>query len=109
MRLATMLYRCWRIALLVIVLCPHIRRPGTMAVSNATRPEHAAAADAYYDATEARKYTSSSRIIDIQAEMAQRCLELLSLPPKRSFHLLDIGCGSGLSGGEHQEPQRPAA
>jgi 18S rRNA (guanine1575-N7)-methyltransferase len=71
-----------------------------MAVSNATRPEHAAAADAYYDATEARKYTSSSRIIDIQAQMAQRCLELLALPPKRKFHILDIGCGSGLSGGE---------
>jgi len=41
----------------------------------------------------------------IQAEMTERCLELLALPPSAddpdraepSF-LLDIGCGSGLSG-----------
>jgi 18S rRNA (guanine1575-N7)-methyltransferase len=40
---------------------------------------------------------SSSRIASIQAEMAYRALELLNLPPGPAF-LLDIGCGSGLSG-----------
>lgn len=30
--------------------------------------------------------------------MTHRALELLALPPGRSAFLLDIGCGSGLSG-----------
>ncbi|KAJ1979056.1 18S rRNA (guanine1575-N7)-methyltransferase, partial [Dimargaris verticillata] len=40
----------------------------------------------------------SSRIATIQAEMAIRALELLNLPPEQSCLLLDVGCGSGLSG-----------
>lgn len=40
----------------------------------------------------------SSRIIDIQAQMTERCLELLLLPEDTPCLLLDIGCGSGLSG-----------
>lgn len=39
----------------------------------------------------------SSRIASVQAEMAYRALELLNLPPGPAY-LLDIGCGSGLSG-----------
>lgn len=65
----------------------------------ASRPERVAPPEIFYDDTEARKYTSSSRIIDIQASLSERALELLALPedgvPKL---LLDIGCGSGLSG-----------
>lgn len=34
----------------------------------------------------------------IQADMTYRALELLNLPPNESKFLLDIGCGSGLSG-----------
>lgn len=34
----------------------------------------------------------------IQAEMTDRALELLQLPPGESQFILDIGCGSGLSG-----------
>lgn len=34
----------------------------------------------------------------IQAQMTHRALELLALPPDESAFLLDIGCGSGLSG-----------
>lgn len=30
--------------------------------------------------------------------MADRCVELLVLPENASCYLLDIGCGSGLSG-----------
>ncbi|XP_073284114.1 18S rRNA (guanine-N(7))-methyltransferase RID2-like isoform X1 [Primulina huaijiensis] len=64
-----------------------------------SRPELQAPPEIFYNDEEARKYTSSSRIIDIQAKLSERALELLALPdddmPKL---LLDIGCGSGLSG-----------
>jgi len=40
----------------------------------------------------------SSRVQMIQAQMTHRALELLALPPDESAFLLDIGCGSGLSG-----------
>jgi len=39
----------------------------------------------------------SSRVIQIQGEMTERALELLNLPDRPCL-LLDIGCGSGLSG-----------
>merc|ERR1712048_444374 len=42
-------------------------------------------------------YGSSSRMIEIQTGMAERCLELLLLPDHPCL-LLDIGCGSGISG-----------
>lgn len=45
----------------------------------------------------------SSRIINIQAEMTERCLELLLLPEDTPCLLLDIGCGSGLSGSVLEE------
>lgn len=40
----------------------------------------------------------STRVQNIQAQMTDRALELLQLPPGESCYLLDIGCGSGLSG-----------
>ena len=40
----------------------------------------------------------SSRIQSVQSQMTDRALELLALPPDESAFLLDIGCGSGLSG-----------
>lgn len=61
-----------------------------------SRPEDTLAADVHYNDTEARKYTTSSRIQSIQASMTRRALELLSLE-EPSF-ILDVGCGSGLSG-----------
>ncbi|CAO2822960.1 unnamed protein product [Amaranthus hypochondriacus] len=65
----------------------------------ASRPELLAPPEIFYDHTEARKYTSSSRIIDIQAKLSERALELLALPDDGVPRLLlDIGCGSGLSG-----------
>ncbi|MBW0493601.1 hypothetical protein O181_033316 [Austropuccinia psidii MF-1] len=70
-----------------------------------SRPEHQAPPEIFYNDTEARKYTTSSRIQSIQAEMTERCVELLCLPNQSpdqqgdfSGLLLDIGCGSGLSG-----------
>jgi len=63
------------------------------------RPEHTAPPDVFYDDTEARKYTTNSRIMQIQTQLTERALELLALPedgqPKL---LLDLGCGSGISG-----------
>ena len=40
----------------------------------------------------------STRIQQIQADMTHRAIELLALPEGEPKFLLDIGCGSGLSG-----------
>lgn len=61
-----------------------------------SRPEDILPPDLFYNDTESRKYTTSSRIKNIQADMTNRALELLDL--QESSFILDIGCGSGLSG-----------
>ncbi|XP_043692417.1 18S rRNA (guanine-N(7))-methyltransferase RID2 [Telopea speciosissima] len=64
-----------------------------------SRPELQAPPEIFYNDAEARKYTSSSRIMEIQAKLSERALELLALPNDGVPRLLlDIGCGSGLSG-----------
>ncbi|WFD30195.1 18S rRNA (guanine(1575)-N(7))-methyltransferase [Malassezia sp. CBS 17886] len=64
-----------------------------------SRPEHQAPPEIYYGDTEARKYTANTRNQEIQAEMTLRAIELLALPEHRKPGLvLDVGCGSGLSG-----------
>uniref|UniRef100_A0A8C0B2E7 18S rRNA (guanine-N(7))-methyltransferase n=1 Tax=Buteo japonicus TaxID=224669 RepID=A0A8C0B2E7_9AVES len=40
----------------------------------------------------------SSRVVEIQSQMSERAVELLGLPEDRPCLLLDVGCGSGLSG-----------
>ncbi|XP_026476007.1 probable 18S rRNA (guanine-N(7))-methyltransferase, partial [Ctenocephalides felis] len=62
------------------------------------RPEHLAPPEVYYNEEEAKKYTQNSRIIEIQTQMSERAIELLTLPDDEPCLLLDIGCGSGLSG-----------
>uniref|UniRef100_A0A8C6Z1Y2 BUD23 methyltransferase n=1 Tax=Nothoprocta perdicaria TaxID=30464 RepID=A0A8C6Z1Y2_NOTPE len=42
--------------------------------------------------------SSFSRVVQIQAQMSERAVELLALPEDRPCLLLDVGCGSGLSG-----------
>ncbi|KAJ3238696.1 Williams Beuren syndrome chromosome region 22 protein [Chytriomyces hyalinus] len=64
---------------------------------SASRPEHIAPPEIFYNETEAGKYTDNSRITAIQYDMTQRALELMCLPEEPQL-LLDIGCGSGLSG-----------
>uniref|UniRef100_G3RS78 BUD23 rRNA methyltransferase and ribosome maturation factor n=1 Tax=Gorilla gorilla gorilla TaxID=9595 RepID=G3RS78_GORGO len=66
--------------------------------SRGRRPEHGGPPELFYDETEARKYVRNSRMIDIQTRMAGRALELLYLPENKPCYLLDIGCGTGLSG-----------
>ncbi|KAF8265928.1 williams-Beuren syndrome critical region protein 22 [Lactarius quietus] len=63
-----------------------------------SRPELQAPPEIYYGDTEAAKYTNNTRIQQIQADMTYRALELLNLPQGEPAFLLDIGCGSGLSG-----------
>ncbi|ETI29296.1 hypothetical protein G647_01749 [Cladophialophora carrionii CBS 160.54] len=61
-----------------------------------SRPEDLLPPDLYYDDTASAKYTTSSRIQAIQSSMTHRALDLLDLPSPSL--VLDIGCGSGLSG-----------
>ena len=61
-----------------------------------SRPEEFAPPEIFYNDRESKKYTSSTRGQHIQAQMTLRALDLLNIPP-HSF-VLDIGCGSGLSG-----------
>eukprot|EP00242_Pyramimonas_sp_CCMP2087_P017760 CAMPEP_0198210978 /NCGR_PEP_ID=MMETSP1445-20131203/22552_1 /TAXON_ID=36898 /ORGANISM="Pyramimonas sp., Strain CCMP2087" /LENGTH=229 /DNA_ID=CAMNT_0043885151 /DNA_START=309 /DNA_END=995 /DNA_ORIENTATION=- len=64
-----------------------------------SRPEHVAPPEIFYNDIEAKKYARNSRMMEIQERLTERALELLNLPddgiPKL---LLDIGCGSGMSG-----------
>jgi len=61
------------------------------------RPELQNPPEIYYDQTEAKKYAINSRMLEIQTQMTVRAIELLNLPNKPCY-LLDLGCGSGLSG-----------
>lgn len=63
-----------------------------------SRPELTGHASLFYNAKEARKYDSSSRMVGIQREITERAIELLKLPAGQSKLILDVGCGSGLSG-----------
>lgn len=63
-----------------------------------SRPEHQGPPEIVYNDIEAQKYTSNTRIAEIQAEMTLRAVELLNLPEESPSYLIDIGCGSGLSG-----------
>lgn len=63
-----------------------------------SRPEHLAPPEIYYGEDVSRKYTTNTRMMDIQARMAERALNLLLLPDADPCLLLDIGCGSGISG-----------
>lgn len=63
-----------------------------------SRPEITGPASAFYNNKEARKYDSSSRMMSVQHEITTRAIELLRLSPDQPALVLDIGCGSGLSG-----------
>jgi len=63
-----------------------------------SRPEHQNPPDVYYNDAEAKKYAKSTRQQDIQTKLSERALELLALPKGSSKLLMDIGCGTGISG-----------
>jgi len=63
------------------------------------RPEELGISPAsFYDTKEAKKYNESSRITHIQEELTNRAIELLAIPIGKAGYILDVGCGSGLSG-----------
>jgi len=66
--------------------------------SSSSRPEHLLSAEIFYGTDEAQKYSNNTRIIGIQTEMTERALQILAIPPEKSCLILDIGCGSGISG-----------
>uniref|UniRef100_H3CQK2 18S rRNA (guanine-N(7))-methyltransferase n=1 Tax=Tetraodon nigroviridis TaxID=99883 RepID=H3CQK2_TETNG len=66
--------------------------------SSCRRPEHSAPPEVFYNEEEAKKYSQNSRMIEIQTQMSERAVELLNLPEGQPCFLLDVGCGSGLSG-----------
>ncbi|GKT26586.1 Probable 18S rRNA (guanine-N(7))-methyltransferase [Aduncisulcus paluster] len=61
------------------------------------RPEESGPPNLFYKGEEAKKYARNPHIRVVQHHLAERALELLALP-ERTCMLLDIGCGSGLSG-----------
>eukprot|EP00917_Polyrhabdina_sp_WS-2016_P024939 GHVP01053795.1.p1 GENE.GHVP01053795.1~~GHVP01053795.1.p1 ORF type:complete len:258 (+),score=53.44 GHVP01053795.1:1222-1995(+) len=63
-----------------------------------TRPEHSLPPELFYNKEEAEKYNRSTRIQKIQKEMTERCIELLGLDDKKSHLILDVGCGTCISG-----------
>ncbi|KAL5265721.1 hypothetical protein ACHWQZ_G006433 [Mnemiopsis leidyi] len=63
-----------------------------------SRPEHIGPPELFYNDSEAVKYTNNTRIIEIQMSMSARAIELLNLPEDQPSFILDVGCGSGLSG-----------
>ncbi|CAD7954531.1 unnamed protein product [Amoebophrya sp. A25] len=63
-----------------------------------SRPEYIAPPEVFYDALEAGKYGGNSRMIKIQTHMTERALELARVEPNSGKCILDIGCGSGISG-----------
>jgi 18S rRNA (guanine1575-N7)-methyltransferase len=64
----------------------------------ASRPELTGHASLFYNQKEAKKYNSSSRMIGVQREITERAIELLRLDSSTPALVLDVGCGSGLSG-----------
>lgn len=66
------------------------------------RPENQMPPECFYDDKEAEKYTNCTRIIKVQSEMSERCLDLIGITEitddEEPKFVLDLGCGSGLSG-----------
>ena len=65
-----------------------------------SRPENTTEgrADKFYNSSEATSYSQSNRLRRVQLSLGKRSLELLQLPLNVPAYILDIGCGTGLSG-----------
>lgn len=59
-------------------------------------PEMVAPADIFYDKENTLKYETNTRIQEIQKEITRKCFDLLEL--SKPGLILDIGCGTGISG-----------
>ncbi len=108
----------------IILICSS---EGVFKMKHSGKPEQGVApAELFYNDEEAEKYNSklrrkcfflfffffsvfadrslvSTRVREIQRKMSERAVQLLALPPDATnLHLLDVGCGSGLSGEVHR-------
>jgi len=63
-----------------------------------SRPELTGLPSDFYNAKESSSYAKSSRMQHIQDEITSRAIELLQLPDDHPSYILDIGCGTGMSG-----------
>jgi 18S rRNA (guanine1575-N7)-methyltransferase len=65
-----------------------------------SRPEHILPPELFYNEKESARYAQNSRILQIQADLAQRAYDLLEISEEDTTPklLLDLGCGSGISG-----------
>ncbi|CAK58491.1 unnamed protein product (macronuclear) [Paramecium tetraurelia] len=63
-----------------------------------SRPESQLPPNLYYNQQESVKYTNCNRIINIQTQLSERAIQLLDLNLDECSLVLDIGCGSGISG-----------
>jgi len=63
-----------------------------------TRPEHLNPPDIFYNDAEATKYAKSGRMQQIQTQLTERAIELLNFQDGEPKLILDIGCGTGISG-----------
>ncbi|CAD8056450.1 unnamed protein product [Paramecium sonneborni] len=63
-----------------------------------SRPESQLPPNLYYNEQESVKYTNCNRIINIQTQLSERAIQLLDLDLDECSLVLDIGCGSGISG-----------
>lgn len=61
-----------------------------------SRPENQLPPELWYNSAEASKYESNTRIQNIQRQLGERAIELLNI--EEGSYVLDIGCGSGISG-----------
>ncbi|GBG30391.1 18S rRNA guanine-N7-methyltransferase bud23 [Hondaea fermentalgiana] len=68
-----------------------------------SRPEHVSPPELFYNEREASKYARSTRMMQIQSQISERALELLNLPDNTHGLLLDVGCGTGMSGSVIEE------
>lgn len=57
-----------------------------------------APAEIFYNDEEARKYAMNTRMIGIQRDLTERALEILAIPEGSERLILDIGCGTSISG-----------
>lgn len=67
-------------------------------LSSLTRPELCTAPELYYNDAESTRYHNHKHTVKIQEQIARRCIELLHISDIQSQLVLDIGCGSGISG-----------
>jgi 18S rRNA (guanine1575-N7)-methyltransferase len=61
-----------------------------------TIPELQGPPDVYYNSENARRYDETSRVVEIQQQLAQRCLQMIEV--ESPALILDVGCGTGWSG-----------